>query len=1396
MSVSTGQSYGSFMMDNASSINDDGSEDFNGSVDGSMEEDEDDNNEGGQGGIHAAAQQNNLGNGLDKPDFSGFKSSLTWYTASSLFGPNGKKPVHVVVIEFDPNSFEKVGGRISLDSLMNVDKSDMGDSNLRREAEITLVSLLIKPTAGGNLANGTLPQESEEGSSRGEQTYNYMWKDASANAENVSKEYPCFTIHIENVVDTKTSAVAKYRLWYMVWDPKFLIARSISQFMSMNRLINQSAHSRSGGKKKVAARTEIGAMRNHTMMHAETVCSPRELCDEFEKYFGDRNPKLNNGFENLPNFEGMLQEHPCAFENMLNPRDEQTGHAVLNSMQLDPSIHIHDDQTDPNRYFDANGRFYPPPFVRTNELFHTLNHKYHTYTRDPMTVKFPMRSMMTSEAELMCNLFYQLKLKQYGELSMIVKSQCFEAYLAGKDYTPSNRMASINDHQDMHRARYEFSAIMHMETYRIEDGKRIPIEPLKELRKCNDRLGQLIGGMDPEDLSFDRSEIDKALRQMVIENFEKVVDQRKVQLSPGTRHCLTTGAELMQRRGNPLSKMYGAARVEGRSMFANMVERLYVFYQVEHKSQDPMICFLHQVNSLAASLEGCGFALMVYGPSGKGKSRLEEITNTMNLPGMDVEAQSQSRQAQKRNNPNNGFHTTHDEPNEVVQDIKVKHKTADQITRQNEFKRKITMGNMIHSVSEQTTSSDGAKLIQDAEYYTLQGQSTTYHMNSGSRCGTTHNDDHTVSMLNRFKYYPMLYGYEKERARSEIDMTDPNYVARLEDHQKNDFLTRVLLILSNTSSIFETDTKFAEIVFRRMDMADGRAPEDTSRDNEHRMTVLRIVNAMYAQRCVFEFTNYHSDSIMAPLFEPDGKPKPFSYDMMTLCIPFLKSPPEDLIQFVWHLHDTTTFGRGPVHDEVMNLLVKESGLYTKAYSELSPEQFEKAYEDEKGDEKNKDKKEIEKAKKLKVDMYRAGNDSQYMTRYQQTFAPYKTIGYHDLRCIYSDDDIKTIKEEVKNAMEKEKEKKEPDMLVLNGLHAKEETALGLCNFLKEKYSRMEKPVVNFDYIQLGYSDMSDLANKLQHFSKYDIREELIHEQLVQLVYGTNAYKSKTNTTSKYTQGETKFCYKMPEAAPEMVFEEEWIRVAVEKYKMFPAVHVACNISGLSSETEKMLSKLKGASTEQSAKRQNAEGQSLPMEKGLCVQTAAIKRYMHDEIYAQLYAKTNEAAKNAGDFLYRHALGRASMIANQVFQNANLITPYFIPKQIGPLFVNTESGTNKAVWSTSANDFNCEQKNKEMLTIVNGKEIELTNATNFCDSEYDSEDLSTLWTMHTCIALNEWGDEWIRVVNDSRTNSRAHTKKEVFKKPAPKAPKSNAGNSSAADASLPPRIQKKTIAPLQ
>jgi len=1387
MSVSGGVSYGSFMMDNASSVNDDGYSEYNESVNESQEGGDSEDDEG----IHAAAQQNNgvnNGSGLDKPDFSGLGWSWTWSHASSLFGPNGKKPVHVVVIELDPNSFEKVGGRISLDSLMNVDKSDMSDSNLRREAEITLVNLLIKPTAGGILPNGTVPQQSEEGSSRAEQRYNYVWKDASASPEQVSKEYPCFTIHVEEVVDTKTSAVVKYRLWYMVWDPQFLIARSISQFIAINQMTSSMAHSRSCGKKKSASRAEIGAMRNHTMMHVETICHPAELADEFKKYFGDRNPKINNNTYSLDDisapFQGMLQEHPCSFEKMLNPRDEQTGHAVLNSFQLAPGVQIHDDQTNPNRYFNANGLFYPPEFVRTNALFHTLNHKYYTYTRDPMTIKFPLRGMMTPGTELICNLFCKLKLKQHVDLNMTVKSQCFEAYLAGKDYTPSNRMASINDHQDMHRARYEFSAVMHMETHRIEDGKRIPIEPLKELRKCNDRLGQLIGGMDPEDLSIDSSEIHKAHRQMVIENFEKVVDQRKVQLSPGTRHCLTTGAELMKRRGNPLSKMYGAAQVEGRSMFANMVERLYVFYQVEHKSQDPMICFLHQVNSLAASLEGCGFAFMVYGPSGKGKSRLEEITNTMHLPHMDVGAQSQSRQAQKRNNPNNGFHTTHDEPNEVVQDIKVKHKTADQITRQNEFKRKITTGNMIHSVSEQTTSSDGTKVIQDAEYYTLQGQSTTYHMNSGSRCGTTHNDDHTVSMLNRFKYYPMLYGYEKERERSKIEMTDPNYVARLEDHQKNDFLTRVLLILSKTSSIFETDTRFAEIVFRRMDMADGRAPEDTSRDNEHRMTLLRIVNAMYAQRCVFEFTNYHSDSIMAPLFGSDGKPKPFSYDMMTLCIPFLKSPPEDLIQFVWHLHDTTTFGRGPVHDEVMNLLVKESGLYTKAYSELSPDQFEKS-SSETSDEKEK---------KTRQEEYRAENDRQYMARYQQTFAPYKTIGYQDLRCIYSDDDINTIKEEVESAMKKEKEKKEVDMLVFNGLHAKEDTALGMCNFLKEKYSRMEKPVVNFDYIQLGYSDMSDLANKLQHFSKYDIREELIHEQLVQLMYGTNAYKSKTKTGSKYTQGETKFCYKMPEAAPGMVFEEEWIRVAVEKYNQFPAVHVACNISGLSSETEKVLSKLKGASTEQSAKRQNAEGQSLPMEKGLCVQTAVIKRHMHDEIYAQMYAKTHEAAKHAGDFLYRHALGRASKIANQVFQNANLITPYFIPKQIGPLFVNTESGINNAVWSTSANDFNCEQKNKEMLTIVNGKQIELTNTTNYCDSEYDSEDLSTLWTMHTCIALNEWGDEWIQVVNDSRTNSRAHTKNEVFKKPAVR--KSDPGNSSAADARLPPRIEQRTIAPLE
>ena len=366
---------------------------------------------GEHGGVHGAAP---IQDAIPHPHFGNEQGP--WISSSTIFGPNGEKPYQMVVIEMANEMFEHNGGELKIDSILNVESNEMAtSSDQHREAMCILLNMLLGATVGGSMDNGT-SDEADDPTDKKDKVYEYGFKDPS-NPDPHS--HPCYTVHIEEVPDQETGEPFKLRLWYMVWDPNFTVSRSIISQMMKNSTDFKEAHT-GNSKKKMEARVKLSKSNEHVKTRMNSVTNGVDLYNELTKYFGDRSAKIANmqSEEYAAKMYATAPLHPCALEDILNPRCPMHGPTVLAATPKPANVTIHNQQSDPARYFNADtGAFMPPQYVRDNNLFHTL-HRNFSGKRDVRKLPLPTRGTLTQGRALLINKFASVFLKEHPDLSL------------------------------------------------------------------------------------------------------------------------------------------------------------------------------------------------------------------------------------------------------------------------------------------------------------------------------------------------------------------------------------------------------------------------------------------------------------------------------------------------------------------------------------------------------------------------------------------------------------------------------------------------------------------------------------------------------------------------------------------------------------------------------------------------------------------------------------------------------------------------------------------------------------------------------------------------------------------------------------------------------------------
>jgi len=1282
------------------------------------------------------------GSGTAHPHFNNSKSP--WISESSVFGTNGEQPVNVIVIEINADSFENNGGQITLGSIMNVDsKDDMPTAtDQRREAEAVLVNLLLEPTSGGSVANGTTEGEDDPSDNK-EKVYEYTFKDPN----NANLAHPCFTFHFEEVPDQATGEPYKYRIWYMVWDPGFTIARSVVSRLVQNNITYKNAHTNGSAtaKKKQAAQADISNARDHVKTRHEAIANGGDLHEEFSKYFGDRSAKVSQMLpcEYLASFAGNGQAHPCAFENMLNPRDEQHGPTVLASTSIHPSVIIHQEQSDPRAYFDEYGRFFPPQYVRDNTLFYTLHPKF-AGKKDVREQPLPSRGVQTPGFKLLIDHFASVHLKDYTTLSDRVKGRCFEAYMAGKDHGPANMTRSRDESIAWSTARYGVSGSRYAQTTETKDGVRSQINPLDELRKENDRLDRLLDeGSEKRDAETNQN-LHAAARAMVLKNFNTTMEQRKKQLPLGTRHTWEKGVELMKRRKTPMSKTHDRQQMKNKSMFHGFYERFVVFVRVRLGAQDPTLMFLFLINSMASSTGVPGFVVSIFGPAGVGKSMAMELFQLMSLDGMNQASQIQSLRARLRSDPYNGYHEWLDEASSMFEGLKIHNKTPDQLDQLNMFKRKVTEGTTAHGIPEEVLQDDGRKLLEDVQLIVKHCQSISMLHNGNAVFDVFEPSDMTKSVLRRLVNYCASVPFVRGREKFDDKRKNTKLMEECEDFKKNEFLTRCLLILAQVSSEFEVDCVAAYEIFRRMDLADGRSPMDSG-PMGHRLTIFKIITTWHATHCVFDCPNYHDK--MPELFE-NGTVKPWSVEMMAMCIPFLKTPDESIVNFAWHFYDILCIGRGPVVDQTMSLLVNQTGFNFKTYS----------------------------------DPYTADTNTSFTAQ--------------DLETIYSKQTIKDVRAEVEKAEANASH-------TLDTLRKTEVSVTGMCNFVKEKVHGQDYVNINWNLLQTGVGTVKELAHILHKDSdrSLGLTEEIISGALAWCFKYVNEYTG-AQMRGPSVEGNAQFSYQTSTTTSNDPGDMDPIlHAAIYKYGQFPAMLAVS--SGRSDETDSIIVSKKGAANDKRPRVDNenseAGASSACTDFGLCVQTHVIRNHAMRDVYAKQYASDHPQIKSGNNFPHRHGLARAKLIMDKVFDwrdqpEMEMVTPYFHNTTLSPLSVQTNDQCDHSVWTVPTRNTVHSTLSVEQMRIINGVTPKEGPSSHLSELARDHLNTSDMWMDEAFTTLDRFGwatEDWFPIVHDARTNGREHRNGQVFEvnsRPI--------STSTPSTSSTPPRYEKKTFTPLE
>ena len=881
----------------------------------------------------------------------------------------------------------------------------------------------------------------------------------------------------------------------------------------------------------------------------------------------------------------------------------------------------------------------------------------------------------------------------------------------------------------------------------IKDGVRLEVNALTDLRQQHNRLDQLLGEALANSTPEKMEEMHAAARDMILQNTKMILEQRKEQIPPGTKNMWEKGIALMNRRKTPMSITHGKQHMKNKSMFGGFMERYVDFVRNQLKAQDPTLMVLLMINSIVCAAGLPGFNVHVFGPAGVGKSTLMHLFEMISLDGMNVQSQIQSLRARLRNDPYNGYHEWLDEASQMFEGLKITNKTPDQLDQANAYKRKVTEGVTSHAIPEEKMSDDGTKILQDLQLITEHCQSVTMNSNGDMVFGVWNPDDHVRAVLRRLLNYGALVPFEDDRYVFNSKLSADMQKA-CEDIKKNEFLTRMLLVLGQVSSEFEVEYAAADEIFRRMDLADGRPPMESG-NMGHRRTLFKVLSAWNAVHCVFDCDNYHDQpEIRKVLFhtDKDGNPKikPWSIEMMTVCIPFLKTPDESIMNYTWHLHDIVCMGRGPIVDQTMSLLVNESGF--------------------------------------KMGDYKTN------AKFMETFAKRSSMPFtlQDLKTLYTPDTIKTVMEEVQKAVDPLQSSN------IDSMNKNETNASGHGNFLRQKVHGNDNMKINWNYMQTNVSTEKELAKLLFDSSneKVGLTEEVIRGAIHWLKEHVNDYVG-LEMRGDVVVGSTQFCYNLPskpaaqvamdvdttdmeaeeeaeeeaekKAEKNIKYTEEELRTAIEDYNQFPAMRAVS--SGRSTETARIIKSYRGATNDKRPRidsdKTDTNTSTSSADFGLCVQTQTLRDHAMRDLYAKHYASTHPQLKTTNNFLHRHGLARAKLVADKVFdmsEDQEMVTPYFYKMTLSPLYVKTNNECDHSVWTTRVkNRVHSTLSAAKMYTIF-GVRPEVSNVTGQSEPVYDKLKTSELWQYHASKTLKRFGwsiDAWLKVVNDARTNNRTH-----------------------------------------
>jgi len=1271
-------------------------------------------------------------------------------------------PLQRIVLELDCDSFEQ--GSMSLDSIVNVEHDEcLDDKGLRREAAATLLNMLLLPTVGGALPNGSSGDESENILGRKDRIYQYKFKDP----QSPGNEYPSFTVHYEEVLDQNTHEVFKHRLWYLVWDPEFTVAKSVGYILTVNQYEFKDAHAlgAGSGKKRAAVRATIIHNEKNVNTRMFSIIRGEDLHTEFRKYFGDRSAKVDNMrmSEYSADVVSLGTHHQCALEKLLDPLDDENGPTVLDSVPRDDTVQINPDQLDVTNYFDQHGRFRPPE--ATAHMFHTL-HPKHVGQLSVRTQRLPCSGDRSELQRVLVDHFATVKLSRWMPLDRAAQLRSFEAYIAGADYNPVNNTTSRKSNEATNTSRYAFSSDRHKHKFADKNGVKTQIKPFDEIRERLDRLHCLIAVGAEKRTAEMNDALHRAARDVAVKEMRVAMEQRSKQVAVGTANYYREGNSLLKRLGSPFSKTRGTATTRDYDLFGVMINRFYAFSRNSMGAHEPFVFLLYHINSMASSLEGVTYKLAVYGPTQTGKSEMRVRASTLDLPGMNQMMQVQSNKSGLRENHEDGYHVTFDEMPIVYESLKIKNKTAEQLEAINREKKRITDHQTTHSFPEEKMGPDGERSLAEVKVTVENRQATTMNNNGPSVFGVTQFDDNTTSLLNRVHYYGFFTKHVDGRGRPCL-MKNVTTVAEREDIQKNQFLTRLLLSFGIISPEFEVDCTVANEIFRRMDMADGR-PLPESRAKGQRLELFRVFTTWFAVHCVFEFENYHD--LMPELFV-DGnvdQPKPWKLEMMELCIPWLKTPNESLIQFVWHVNDTVTMGRGPVADEVMSLLVKEAKLKPSMYSKLAPRD-----KPDKALAKSKDEEDREEYAKDMKELISSTKES-HKASVSQKNAP---LTYQHLATMYSED---TIEDVLKMVDCDESNLTDADKTILAGMRTKEKSAIGQLSFYTDKHMNRTAPQVDWNLVTLGYRTIPDLAVQLSRSidRRLEMDVDVIKGQLYlfkgyvqsftyEQTNGGNVVVCESNISYIPSKNPSKRTSAHDSSATSKSVTNTLIDIAVNEYDQFPAIFAD---GTLSNRKDYVLTSKHEAPTQKSDKLQKSDGGEQQSEFGICVQHAAIKKHMLEEEQGRMYIDGHpQLGKCSNPPIYRHGVARLKRIADLVFDmppNLKMVGPFFEKNIVEPIYVTTTEEVDPSVWSITSTT-ECPLLSTECITVINGKAPMHSEQQRSLTRDFSTPKTSTLWTMCANETLNAFGwsdDKWLKIMLDARRNTREHSRDTVYSIP--------------------------------